>query len=285
MRITKVTTAVIEANFDWTLVRIETDDGVSGLGECFCAPGLTATVSDLAPLLEGEDPLQIEPLTQKLHLATAHASWGGTVFHAISGIEAALWDLAARSLGVPLWQLFGGQFRDRVRVYADCHAGDALTSLSSVLVSRHLPWMGPASEDEVEYHWSPRAHDDVFNPDAYRGGRARWSSAGSPLSSSISTCRCCRTRTCTRGRYPRHSWNGRSRSSRRLSRQLVRPTSPSTCTGDTRPPTLCVLPRRSSTYRCCGSGSDAAGGSGSGRRHFGSDDHSDRDRQEYLQAG
>jgi len=172
MRITKVTTAVIEANFDWTLVRIDTDEGVSGLGECFCAPGLTSTIHDLAVLLEGEDPVQIEPLVQKLYLATAHVSWGGTVYHAISGIEAALWDLAARSLEVPLWQLFGGRFRDRVRIYADCHAGDALTSLSSILVSRHLPWMGPAPDTEVEYHWSPKAQDDVFNADAY-SGRAR----------------------------------------------------------------------------------------------------------------
>ena len=108
MRITQITTAVIEANFDWTLVRIDTDEGIVGLGECFCAPGLTATIRDLAVLLAGEDPRQIEPLVQRLHLATAHVSGGGTVYHAISGIEAALWDLVARSLDVPLWQLFGG---------------------------------------------------------------------------------------------------------------------------------------------------------------------------------
>jgi L-alanine-DL-glutamate epimerase-like enolase superfamily enzyme len=169
MRITKITTAVIEANFDWTLVRVDTDEGVSGLGECFCAPGLTATIRDLAALLDGEDPRQIEPLVQKLYLATAHVSWGGTVYHAISGIEAALWDLAARALDVPLWQLFGGCFRERVRVYADCHAGDALTSLSATLVSRHLPWMGAAPNEPFEYHWSPRAQAEVFNPDAYAG--------------------------------------------------------------------------------------------------------------------
>src|SRR5579884_1452953 len=122
MRITNVTTAVIEANFDWTIVRIDTDEGVSGIGECFCAPGLTATIRDLAVLLEGEDATQIEPLVQKLHLATAHVSGGGTVYHAVSGIDASLWDLAARSLEIPLWRLLGGRFRDRVRVYADCHA-------------------------------------------------------------------------------------------------------------------------------------------------------------------
>jgi gluconate/galactonate dehydratase len=173
LRIAAVTTAVIEANYDWTLVRIDTDEGVGGIGECFCAPGLTATVRDLAALLEGEDARQVEPLVHKLHLATAHVSGGGTVHHAISGIEAALWDLAARALEVPLWQLFGGRYRDRVRIYADCHAGDALTSLSSVLVSRHLPWMGPEPEEaEREYHWSPAAQESVHTPEAY-AARAR----------------------------------------------------------------------------------------------------------------
>jgi L-alanine-DL-glutamate epimerase-like enolase superfamily enzyme len=169
MRIRRVTTAVIEANFDWTLVRIETDDGVSGVGECFCAPGLTATVRDLSVLLEGQDARQIEPLVQRLHLATAHVSGGGSVYHAVSGIEAALWDLNARALDVPLWRLLGGRFRDRVRIYADCHAGDALTSLSSVLVSRHLPWMGPApehDEDRMEVHWEP-AGTDEYLPESY----------------------------------------------------------------------------------------------------------------------
>ncbi len=103
-----------------------------GWGEAFCAPGLTQTIRELASLLEGEDARQVEPLVRKLHLATAHVSSGGTVYHAISGIEAALWDLAARSLEVPLWQLFGGSFRDRVRIYADCHAGEALTSYSAI---------------------------------------------------------------------------------------------------------------------------------------------------------
>ncbi len=176
MRIARITTAVIEANYDWTIVRVESDEGVCGWGEAFCAPGLTETIRELASLLEGEDARQVEPLVRKLHLATAHVASGGTVYHAISGIEAALWDLAARSLEVPLWQLFGGRFRDRVRIYADCHAGEALTSYSAVLVSRRLPWM-ETSPDELretgpetlgpEYHWAPAETAGVYTPEAY----------------------------------------------------------------------------------------------------------------------
>jgi L-alanine-DL-glutamate epimerase-like enolase superfamily enzyme len=108
---------------------------------------------------------------RRLHLATAHVSGGGSVYHAISGIEAALWDLVARTLEVPLWRLFGGCFRDRVRIYADCHAGEALTSYSATLVSRRLPWMGEADEElaeaDPEVHWSPADATDVYTPEAY----------------------------------------------------------------------------------------------------------------------
>jgi L-alanine-DL-glutamate epimerase-like enolase superfamily enzyme len=170
MRIREVTTAVVEANYDWTIVRVESDEGALGWGEAFCAPGLPETIRELAPLIEGRDSRHVEPLVRRLHLATAHVSSGGTVYHAISGIEAALWDLAARSLGVPLWQLFGGSFRDRVRVYADCHAGEALTSYSATLVARRLPWMTDATEElgaEPEEHWSPAEAADVYTPEAY----------------------------------------------------------------------------------------------------------------------
>ncbi len=176
MRIRSITTAVVEANYDWTIVRVESDEGIAGWGESFCAPGLAETIRELAPLVEGRDARHVEPLVRRLHLATAHSSSGGTVYHAISGIEAALWDLVARSLEVPLWQLFGGCFRDRVRIYADCHAGEALTSYSATLVSRRLPWMGEAVDDMAEAvpeeHWSPADVADVYTPEAY-AARAR----------------------------------------------------------------------------------------------------------------
>jgi L-alanine-DL-glutamate epimerase-like enolase superfamily enzyme len=171
VKIAQITTAVIEANYDWTIVRASSDQGVHGWGEAFCAPGLAETIRELAALLEGRDARDVEPLVRRLHLATAHVSAGGTVYHAISGIEAALWDLLARSLEVPLWQLFGGRFRDRVRIYADCHAGEALTSYGATLVSRRLPWMGEGADElaeaEPEVHWAPAEVGAVYTPEAY----------------------------------------------------------------------------------------------------------------------
>jgi len=142
LKIVRMKTAVIEGNFDWTLVRIETDEGVQGLGECFFAPGLTAILRSLEPLLVGEDPRDVHRLFRKLQLATSGAgSVAGIIYNAMSGIEAALWDLLGRWLNVPLYRLLGGKFRDSVRIYADCHGGEALESLDSVLRSRQPSWV------------------------------------------------------------------------------------------------------------------------------------------------
>ena len=114
MRITGVHTAVVEANYDWTFVRVDAEgEGLSGIGECFCAPGLTAIVRDLAPLLIGEDARDVDRLWAKLRWGCSGAgSSAGIVYNAISGIEAALWDLVGQHYGVPIHRLLGGRFRD-----------------------------------------------------------------------------------------------------------------------------------------------------------------------------
>src|SRR3954453_18624106 len=142
MRITAVHTAVVEANYDWTYVRVDADeDGLSGLGECFTAPGLTAIIRDLAPLLVGEDPRDVDRLWSKLRWGASGAgSAAGIVYNAISGIEAPLWDLVGKAYGVPIHRLLGGRFRDSVRMYADCHAGEALHSMDATMVERPARW-------------------------------------------------------------------------------------------------------------------------------------------------
>lgn len=152
MKIVRLKTAVVEGNFDWTFVRIETDEGIQGLGECFFAPGLTAILRSLEPLLLEEDPCDVHRLFRKLQLATSGAgSVAGIVYNAISGIEAALWDLLGQSLGVPIYRLLGGKFRDRIRIYADCHGGEALESLDVILRSRRPSWISHGSFASKDY--------------------------------------------------------------------------------------------------------------------------------------
>jgi len=146
LKIVRLKTAVVEGNFDWTFVRIETDEGIEGLGECFFAPGLTAILRCLEPLLVGEDPRDVHRLFRKLQLATSGAgSVAGIVYNAISGIEAALWDVLGQRLGVPMYRLLGGKFRDRIRIYGDCHGSQALESLDEVLRSRPPSWVEPGT--------------------------------------------------------------------------------------------------------------------------------------------
>lgn len=167
VRITKVTTAVIEANFDWTLIRVETDEGIEGLGEAFFAPGLTATIRELGHFLEGRDPRQVEPIVRDLLHASSASGNSGQVYHAITGIETALWDILGQHLGVPLWQLWGGKYRDAVQIYCDCHGGDALESLDSLLQPRRLEWDTSHSQWNAQAGTSTAGVLAEYTPEAY----------------------------------------------------------------------------------------------------------------------
>jgi L-alanine-DL-glutamate epimerase-like enolase superfamily enzyme len=167
MKIVRLKTAVVEGNFDWTFVRIETDEGISGLGECFFAPGLTSILRSLEAVIQGEDPRDIHRLFRKLQLAVSGAgSVAGIVYNAISGIEAALWDLLGQWLEVPIYRLLGGKFRDRIRLYADCHGGEALECLDEVLRSRAASWI--AGERHVPKNYFEDSAESPLLPDDVR---------------------------------------------------------------------------------------------------------------------
>ncbi len=104
------------------LVRVETDEGLVGWGECFAygVPLAVCNVVDegLAPLVTGYDPTQIEYLLQRMQQALM--IWGrrGLGMFAVSGVELALWDLAGKARGLPVYDLLGGLCRPRLRAYA-----------------------------------------------------------------------------------------------------------------------------------------------------------------------
>jgi L-alanine-DL-glutamate epimerase-like enolase superfamily enzyme len=177
MKITDVRTAVVEANYDWTFTRIYTDEEITGLGESFLAPGLTGIIGELKPLLLGEDPRNVDRLWAKMRWAASGAgSMGGIVYNAISGIEAALWDVVGKFYGMPIYQLLGGKYRDRVRIYADCHAGEALEAMDSVMIARRPSWLpeevSTAAASAVNHPTHGRAFgdaepDEIFTAQMY----------------------------------------------------------------------------------------------------------------------
>lgn len=129
MKITKITTTVVNAKMrNWVVVRVYTDvAGLIGIGEAtveFQARAVVGAVEDLAPLLIGRDPREIERNWQIMY---RHPFFKGGVvtMSAISGIDQALWDISAKDLNVPLWRILGGLARDRVRMYDHLGGGNS----------------------------------------------------------------------------------------------------------------------------------------------------------------
>jgi len=119
VKITDMKVMLVRGAFDWPMVKIETDAGVTGIGESYWGHGVKdIMLGYLRPLILGEDPLDVERLYTKMVTRTGGAgSIAGATVTAISGVEIALWDVVGKLLGVPVVKLLGGQYRDSVRAY------------------------------------------------------------------------------------------------------------------------------------------------------------------------
>lgn len=116
-RITRIETFQVPPR--WLFVRIETDAGVVGWGEASLegnSAAVAAVVQQFAEYLVGRDPATIEDHWQVLSKGGFYRG-GAVLASAVSGVDQALWDIAGKSLGVPVYQLLGGPVRDRVRAY------------------------------------------------------------------------------------------------------------------------------------------------------------------------
>ena len=102
-----------------TLIAVYTDEGVTGWGSVFTNDGLvTAALKVLEPLFIGENPLEPERVSEKLHAHTFWLGRGGSITHVISGIDIAMWDILGKAVGQPVGRLLGGRYRERVLPYA-----------------------------------------------------------------------------------------------------------------------------------------------------------------------
>jgi D-galactarolactone cycloisomerase len=133
MKITGIRTHVLEARLSQSfaysrawydtrtamLVEIETDDGLTGWGECYGPARMTAAVVEsVAPWLIGEDPLRTDVLWQTIYARLRDHGQKGVVIQGLSGIDIALWDIKGRHFAVPAHQLLGGAARTEVQAYA-----------------------------------------------------------------------------------------------------------------------------------------------------------------------
>ena len=122
LRITDIRVAVVAANYDYPIIRIDTNQGVYGLGEVRDA-GHQGNALQFKSMLLGQNPCNIDMIFRAIKRFGGWGREGGGV----SGIEIALWDLIGKVYGVPCYQFLGGKYRDRVRLYADTPAPEEAT--------------------------------------------------------------------------------------------------------------------------------------------------------------
>ncbi len=104
------------------LIEVETDEGVTGWGECF-GPGNIALANKgiiekvIQPMALGHDPLDRDVIWHKVYNLTRDHGQKGMMLQSLSGVDIALWDIAGKVAGMPISKLIGGTHRDRVPVY------------------------------------------------------------------------------------------------------------------------------------------------------------------------
>lgn len=150
---------------DALVVKVHTDEGITGIGEVDSAPlavrGMIlgpfshTTSSGLKHLLIGEDPFETEYLWHKMYRANIYAGRFGIGFHAMSGIDLALWDIKGKKLGMPVWKLLGGGFRKSIRCYASVLFGN--TPGETAEIAKRIAGQGFTA---AKFGWGPMGQDE-----------------------------------------------------------------------------------------------------------------------------
>ena len=126
--------AFAEDDEETVLVRVTDENGLYGIGECITTPTVTKAMIDMPTvnfwskgindLLIGEDPLEAVALYDRVYHSSFYHGRRGTLIQAMSGVDIALWDLAGKQLGEPVYKLLGGARCSRIRPYATLYPGD-----------------------------------------------------------------------------------------------------------------------------------------------------------------
>ncbi len=123
MKITDVKTWLVEgAAYNWTLIKIFTDVGLTGIGEATNWPGspmIASACQFIGQYLIGQDPSRIDYIWTKLYKDFHWMGQGGILLRAISAVDIALWDILGKAANLPVYQLLGGAYRKSIELYAN----------------------------------------------------------------------------------------------------------------------------------------------------------------------
>lgn len=149
---------------DALLVKVETDAGITGVGEVDSSPQIakaaieapfSSTITNgLRALVIGENPFEYEKIWHKMYMGSRYPGRRGAVVHAMSGIDLALWDIMGKALQMPVYQLLGGGFRKKVRAYASTLFGDTIQETAD-----RARWLVDQGFTAVKFGWDPLGED------------------------------------------------------------------------------------------------------------------------------
>jgi L-alanine-DL-glutamate epimerase-like enolase superfamily enzyme len=175
MKITAIKTAATSGHGMHLWVKVETDAGITGIGECVHGGvQAIAIIHEIRRSFIGRDPFRIDALFEEARRSHVFdGGFAGALITALTGIELALWDLKGKALGVPVYELLGGKFRDKIRVYADCEVepgmdfGDVKRVVDGVLARGFTAFKidvdgGDRNKDPFNYTASEREHDQML---------------------------------------------------------------------------------------------------------------------------
>src|ERR1043166_2346334 len=151
-----------------TLIAVHTDAGITGYGSAFTNGGLVASaLKVLEPLFAGRNALEPERTTELLHQNTFWMGRGGTLTHAISGIDIALWDILGKAVGQPVGRLLGGTYRRKVQPYCSLLMEEPAPMRDTVAKFRELGF------GAFKIGWGPfgRANDAKLDEAIVRAAR------------------------------------------------------------------------------------------------------------------
>ncbi len=151
---------------DTLIVRVHTDAGLVGVGEVDSSPLVAKAIIEaplshfiargLAECVLGEDPLEIDRLWRQMYQGSIFFGRGGAAQQAMSGIDVALWDIAGKAYGQPVYKLLGGGFKKRLRAYASILFGD--TPEATYAIGRRLVDSGYTG---VKFGWGPLGQSEA----------------------------------------------------------------------------------------------------------------------------
>jgi L-alanine-DL-glutamate epimerase-like enolase superfamily enzyme len=159
-----VNEGIADGSQDDLVVRIHTDEGITGIGEVDSSPELVqalvqapsshAVAVSLRDVLIGEDPLDVERLWHKMYRGLIYFGRRGIAIHAISGLDIALWDIKGKALGKPVFELLGTPHRDRVRAYASMLMPDTTEEVTEAITA-----LKEQNFTAVKLGWGPLGKD------------------------------------------------------------------------------------------------------------------------------